>query len=220
MNEEFELLKDVALRLQKAGINYMITGSMAMAVYSTPRMTRDIDIIIEISYRDVERIVALFRDDFYIDEASVRQAVCDRGMFNIIHSNSVIKVDFIIRKNEDYRIEEFSRRQMVNIEGLQISIVATEDLVLSKLVMSDTSVDIEKRMSEMITRRTPVERLKMASSMFDLGKKLMVAGLQQEHGSLNEAQIRARIFLRLYGDCYSQAEIERIVKRIPNMQLD
>ena len=86
--------------------------------------------------------------------------------------------------------------------------------------MSDTSVDIEKRMSEMIARRTPVERLKMASSMFDLGKKLMVAGLQQEYGSLNEAQIRARIFLRLYGDCYSQAEIERIVKRIPNMQLD
>jgi len=86
--------------------------------------------------------------------------------------------------------------------------------------MSDTSVDIEKRMSQMIAQRTPAERLKMASSMFDLGKKLMVAGLLRENNSLNEAQIRARIFLRLYGECYSQAEIERIVKRIPNMQLD
>lgn len=86
--------------------------------------------------------------------------------------------------------------------------------------MSDTSVDIEKRMLQMIARRTPSERLKMASSMFDLGKKLMVAGLLRENGSLNEAQLRARIFLRLYGDCYSQAEIEKIVKCIPNMQLD
>ena len=132
MNEEFELLKDVALRLKKAGIEYMMTGSMAMAVYSTPRMTRDIDIIIEVSHGDISRIVAMFRDDFYIDEASVRQAVRDRGMFNIIHSKSVIKVDFIIRKNEEYRIEEFSRRQMVIIEGIPISVVAPEDLVLSK----------------------------------------------------------------------------------------
>ena len=134
MNEELELLKDVALRLEKAGIEYMMTGSMAMAIYSTPRMTRDIDIIIRVSSGDVGRIVALFRDDFYIDEASVRQAVRDNGIFNIIHNDSVIKVDFIIRKDEEYRIEEFSRRQMVNIEGIPISVVTPEDLVLSKLI--------------------------------------------------------------------------------------
>jgi len=86
--------------------------------------------------------------------------------------------------------------------------------------MSDTSVDIEKRLSRMIARRTPVERLKMVSSMFDSARKLMAAGLRLENGSLNEAQLRTRIFLRLYGECYSQEEIERIVKCIPNMQLD
>ena len=134
MNEELELLKDVALRLEKAGIEYMMTGSMAMAIYSTPRMTRDIDIIIQVSSEDVGRIVALFRDDFYIDEESVRNAVRDRGMFNIIHNDSVIKVDFIIRKDEEYRIEEFSRRQLVTIEGIPISVVSPEDLVLSKLM--------------------------------------------------------------------------------------
>ena len=87
-------------------------------------------------------------------------------------------------------------------------------------LLSDTTLDIEKRMSRMIARRTPVERLKMASSMFDSARKLMAAGLLRENGSLDEAQLRTRIFLRLYGECYSQAEIERIVKCIPNMQLD
>ena len=86
--------------------------------------------------------------------------------------------------------------------------------------MYDTPADIEKRIARMMAERTPAERLRMASSMFDAGKKLMTAGLLRENSTLNEAQLRARIFLRLYGDCFSHEEIERIMKRIPNMQLD
>lgn len=139
MNEEFELLKDVAVRLESAGIKYMMTGSMAMAFYSTPRMTRDIDIIIQVSSADVDRIVNLFREDFYIEEESVRFAVVNRGMFNVIHNDSIIKVDFIVRKDEDYRIEEFSRRKRISFEGVAVSVVTPEDLILSKLVWAKRS---------------------------------------------------------------------------------
>jgi hypothetical protein len=86
--------------------------------------------------------------------------------------------------------------------------------------MNDTSPDIENLMAEMIALRTPSERLRMAGSMFDTAKKLMEAGIRQENPSLNEAQIRTRIFLGLYSDCYSKAEIEKIVKHLPNMQWD
>lgn len=139
MNEELELLKNIAAKLESVGIEYMMTGSMAMAFYSTPRMTRDIDIIIQVSPVDVDKILGLFRDDFYIDEESVRHAFLNRGMFNIIHNDSVIKVDFIIRKDEEYRIEEFSRKKKINIEGVSISVVAPEDLILSKLVWAKRS---------------------------------------------------------------------------------
>ena len=139
MNEEIELLKDIARRLEDAGIEYMMTGSMALAFYSTPRMTRDIDIILQVSYADVGKIVALFKKDFYIDENSVRQAVRDQSMFNIIHNESVLKVDFIIRKDEEYRKEEFLRKRKITIEGFQVSIVSPEDLILSKLVWAKTS---------------------------------------------------------------------------------
>ena len=134
MTDELDLIKDVSTRLEKAGIEYMMTGSMAMAVYSSPRMTRDIDMIIQVYPEDTGRIFSLFRDDFYIDETSVRQAVQNRGMFNIIHNESIIKVDFIVRKNEEYRTMEFSRRQQIEIEGVPVSVVAPEDLILSKLV--------------------------------------------------------------------------------------
>ncbi len=132
--EEISLLKDVVSRLESANIEYMVTGSMVLSVYSIPRMTRDIDIIIQVSTRDVGKIIALFRNEFYIDEASVRQAIFDRGMFNIIHNTTVIKIDFIVRKDEPYRIEEFSRKKTSMIDGSPVSVVALEDLILSKLL--------------------------------------------------------------------------------------
>lgn len=139
MNEELELLKWVAAGLKSVGIEYMMTGSMAMALYAMPRMTRDIDIIVQISPLDIDTILDLFRYDFYIEEESVRSAVKNRGMFNIIHNDSIIKVDLIILKNEAYRIEEFSRRKQIRIEETTVFVVTPEDLILSKLVWSERS---------------------------------------------------------------------------------
>lgn len=139
MTDELDLIKDVTSRLNGAGIEYMMTGSMAMAVYSTPRMTRDIDIIIQVSPEDAGKIARLFRDDFYIDETNVRHAIQSRGMFNVIHNESIIKVDFIVRKDEEYRTLEFSRRKQIELGDGSISVVAPEDLILSKLVWARES---------------------------------------------------------------------------------
>ncbi len=139
MDEQLEFMMLIAGRLDASGIPYMITGSMAIAIYSTPRMTRDIDLVVEATPNDVYKIVGLFSDDCYIDQDSVLQAVNTHGMFNIIHNNWMVKADFIIRKNEDYRREEFARRQIINIEGKTISVVTAEDLILSKLVWGQRS---------------------------------------------------------------------------------
>ena len=93
----------VTTRLAEAGIPYMVTGSIAMNYYAVPRMTRDIDIVIELSEEDVEETVRLFQREFYVDREMVQQAVKDRLMFNVIHNAYMIKVDLIVRKNSDYR---------------------------------------------------------------------------------------------------------------------
>jgi hypothetical protein len=139
MDEQLEFVKLIASRLDSAGIPYMITGSMAMAVYSVPRMTRDIDLVVELKPVDVDKIVDLFSEDCYIDRDSVRQAVVEHSMFNIIHNQWVVKADFIIRKDQAYRREEFARRQKVAIDDMTISVVSAEDLVLSKLVWAKQS---------------------------------------------------------------------------------
>ena len=133
MTEELEVLRIITGRLETAGIGYMVTGSIAMNYYAVPRMTRDIDVVVELAAADADRVCALFEGDFYVERDAARAAIAERGVFNLIHQAYVIKVDFIVRKESDYRRAEFARRQPTSVEGHGFFIVAPEDLIISKL---------------------------------------------------------------------------------------
>lgn len=133
MTEELEVLDIIARRLENAGIPYMVTGSFAANYYAVPRMTRDIDLVVELAAGDVDRFCALFERDFYLDRDAVRGAVAERGVFNLIHQAHVVKVDCIVRKDTEYRQTEFARQRRASIEGHGLAIVAPEDLIISKL---------------------------------------------------------------------------------------
>ena len=140
MPEEINILKLVCQRLQNSGIPYMLTGSLAANFYAAPRMTRDIDIVVEISEFDVARFFQMFQSDFYIDRGVIIDAIKRQNMFNIIHNDSVFKIDFVVRKDSSYRGIEFKRRRCVELDGSQIWIVAPEDLIISKLIWSKDSL--------------------------------------------------------------------------------
>jgi len=139
MIEQLEFLKEIARRLEGSGIPYMITGSMAMAIYASPRMTRDIDLVIECGPQDADAIVKLFEQDCYIDEEMVRSAIRERSMFNVIHNEWIVKADFILRKEDAYRKTELARRKSIDVDGVRIWFASPEDLVLSKLYWSRES---------------------------------------------------------------------------------
>ena len=121
-----------------------MTGSIAANFYAVPRMTRDIDIVVELSDQDVDRLIEIFQRDFYVEREAVQRAVSDKGMLNLIHTAYVIKIDFIVRKEGDYRHEEFSRRRLASVEGNEFFIVAPEDLILSKLEWAkDTQSEVQ-----------------------------------------------------------------------------
>jgi predicted nucleotidyltransferase len=142
---ELEILFDVTEKLGRAGIDYMLTGSMAMNYYAVPRMTRDIDIVIELNSRDVNRVVTIFDGDYYISDIGVREAIEYESAFNIIHNTEILKIDFIIKKNTEFRQTEFKRKKKVKIDGFEIYITSLEDLIISKLHWaknSDSSMQI------------------------------------------------------------------------------
>jgi hypothetical protein len=134
VSDEVEVLRIVAERLESVGIEYMLTGSVAMAWYAQPRQTRDIDIVVELPESKIDVVVRSFGEDFYIDVDVVRQEVRRLGMFNMIENARVLKVDIILRKPTPYAIAAFKRRRRIElVPGLPISIIAPEDLVIAKL---------------------------------------------------------------------------------------
>ncbi|MDO8690066.1 MAG: hypothetical protein Q7R39_08675 [Dehalococcoidia bacterium] len=139
MSEELAVLREVVRRLEEAGFSYMVTGSLAVSFYALPRLTRDIDIVLEIGAGDVAKLNGLFAGDFYIDQDAIQDGINRQSSFNIIHNASVIKVDFIVRKRDTYRKVEFKRRRKMIIDGIEVAVVAAEDLVLSKLVWAKDS---------------------------------------------------------------------------------
>jgi uncharacterized protein YneF (UPF0154 family) len=86
--------------------------------------------------------------------------------------------------------------------------------------MNDTSESIQQYMREQMQAKTPSQRLRMASGMFDAGKQLALAGIMHDHPGLNEKQLRARLFMRLYGQDFSPQKCAEIISKLPNMQLD
>lgn len=133
MQNELDIVRDVSRRLEQGGLAYMLTGSMAMNYYAQPRMTRDIDLVVALTPRDTDNVVRLFTPDYYVSREAVSSSIAHESLFNLIHQESVIKVDCIIRKGTPYRRAEFERRQRISIEDFSTWIASKEDLIISKL---------------------------------------------------------------------------------------
>ncbi len=146
MSDEFSVLKIVSERLEGSGIAFMLTGSFALTYYATPRMTRDLDFVVACEESDVARLVSIFSPDFYVDEDAARSAVRLLRLFNLMHLKSGMKVDMIVRKDSEYRILEFERRQRVQMGSVQTWIASREDLIVSKLVWArDSGSELQLR---------------------------------------------------------------------------
>lgn len=133
MDEQFEFLRTIVSRLVAENIPYMLTGSLALAIWARPRMTRDVDVVIEAGPEAVNRLVAVFSGDCYVSADAAHTAAVERTMFNVIHLPTLLKADFIVRRDEPYETAKFARRRAVDLEGLTAFVISPEDLILSKL---------------------------------------------------------------------------------------
>lgn len=127
---------DVAQRLDRAEIRYMIVGSVASMVYGEPRLTHDLDLVVELRPSDVARFLPLFPEsEFYCPPAEViRAETVQRGQFNLIQHATGLKIDLVIRKHRDFALEEFLRRRKVEVmPGVAVFLASPEDVILKKL---------------------------------------------------------------------------------------
>lgn len=144
MSEEFKVIKIVTQRLNKANIPYMISGSIAANYYTIPRMTRDIDIVVKLRDTDIDKFYSIFQEDFYIDKKMIKEEILRKGVFNLIHNQYIIKIDFIVKKASTYQETAFSRKKKILIKSIPMWFISAEDLIISKLNWSkDTHPEMQ-----------------------------------------------------------------------------
>ncbi len=121
---------------EKLGIAYYIGGSVASSAYGIARATMDVGLVANIEIRQVDRLVKALEKDYYIDAEMVKDAIHRSASFNLIHLETMIKIDVFIVKNQPYDSEALARRHPDTLDeenSRRFYLSSPEDIILSKL---------------------------------------------------------------------------------------
>ncbi len=130
-----EIVEKVTFILDSLNIPYFIGGSLASSLHGIPRATQDIDLIADINNTIIPKLIDAFKEEFYIDENMVREAIEHKSSFNMIHLQTIYKVDIFVPDNKDFQ-DEMSRRVRYFIPDKikkEIFIASAEDIIIQKL---------------------------------------------------------------------------------------
>jgi hypothetical protein len=134
-DDPLRVLLDVTRYLERAGIPYVIGGSVASSMLGEPRSTADADVMVDLQAGQVHPLVATFESEFYVSEEAAEDAVRRHGSFNLIHLQSGHKIDLFIAGEGELDREQLRRRMpmLIGGGGDKAWITAAENLVARKL---------------------------------------------------------------------------------------
>jgi hypothetical protein len=131
-----EVALSVITVLEQLGIKYLIGGSLASTVHGTPRATLDADLLADVKPEHIEQIYKKLNHDFYISEEDMRNAIKRRTSFNLIHLNTLFKIDIFLPKNRSFDDQQFKNRALhvvAHDPERRAYIANAEDTILAKL---------------------------------------------------------------------------------------
>lgn len=130
-------LEPVVEAFEKLGIAYYVGGSVASSVYGIARATLDVDLVANIISEQVHGFFKLLKTTYYIDENMILDAIRRKSSFNMIHLETMLKIDVFILKDTSYDRLTFQRKRKDTLdeeEKTEFYIVSAEDIILNKLV--------------------------------------------------------------------------------------
>jgi len=134
---EHNLFRIFVSRLNKLSIPYMITGAVASVIYGEPRLTNDIDLIIDLKEENIERFADAFpREKFYCPPREVIKLEIlrsQRGHFNLIHHDTGFKADIYTCGKDELHLWGLRSRKSVTVENDEFWLAPIEYVILRKL---------------------------------------------------------------------------------------
>jgi hypothetical protein len=133
--EPTDLLRFIATALERLGLRYLVTGSTATTAYGTPRLTNDIDVVVDVPATRVAEFCAAFPEsEFYLSADAVAQAVAQRGQFNILHPKSGLKIDVMVASESEFDRSRLQRGRRLSVfPDLSVTFASPEDVMLKKM---------------------------------------------------------------------------------------
>lgn len=139
------LVVEVFDRLQ---IPYFVGGSLASSLYGIPRATQDVDVVADIKSDQVIPFVRAVEKLWYVDEHAVRDAVQNRSFFNIIHLETMFKVDIFLCRDDAAARGEMERRRSYALsdeDARELFVASAEDIILHKLHWFQSGGNVAQR---------------------------------------------------------------------------
>ncbi len=136
MFEWLTALLRVTTQLESMGVSYVIVGSVATFIHGIPRLTNDTDLVVDFRPEHIEPFSNALEDEFYLERESIKNAIKNHGSFNLLHYESMFKIDIFVAKNRSYDQDKLARRVLRSLSSEpphQVWVMTAEDNVLSKL---------------------------------------------------------------------------------------
>lgn len=129
------------------GIRYAIGGSVASAAYGQIRATLDVDIVADMQSEHVDPFIEALGDAFYADRNMIHTAVMRRDSFNLIHFETMFKVDVFVAKNRPFDEQQLTRRKLQTLAkpDAKAYVVSAEDILLAKLLWYRMGGEVSER---------------------------------------------------------------------------
>jgi hypothetical protein len=123
--------------LNRAGIRYVVSGSVAAIFYGEPRLTHDVDFVVFLNANDVQKLVAIFPEtEFYLPPLETMLAETAReqnGHFNLIHRDTGFKADLYPTGRDELNAWAFRGKRSVEFEDETIVLAPPEYVIVRKL---------------------------------------------------------------------------------------
>jgi len=135
-NEPVEVTLKVTGVLEKLGVPYLIGDSLASTLYGMVRTTQDSDIVAEMRLEHLQPFVAALQGEFYVDDEMIAESIQRNSSFNIIHRETMFKVDVFIPRPRPFLQSQLARAQKQTFTfetEVSAKFASPEDTILSKL---------------------------------------------------------------------------------------
>lgn len=123
--------------LDELGIPYLIGGSVASSVFGIARSTMDVDMVAAVTLSNVAPLTKRLESVYYISEIAVKEAVERNSSFNLVHLETMMKIDVFVLKGRSFDREAFRRRRKDRLDSDSSErtyyISSPEDIIINKL---------------------------------------------------------------------------------------